>query len=73
MADNNSACAYVSRDILDFLIKTGQPVHKSICLGKVPCPHNDCGGTKNFFEESGIYYRFRIKHKEQFTTLARNE
>ena len=76
MADDSNAYAYVSRDrrdILDFLIKTDRPVHKSICLGKVPCPHNDCGATKDFFEESGICHHFRIKHKEQFTTSARNE
>ena len=68
MADDSNAYAYVSRDrrdILDFLIKTDRPVHKSICLGKVPCPHNDCGATKDFFEESRNRIRENTKNNLQ--------
>ena len=70
MADNTY---YVNKDILDFLIKIDRPVHKSICLKKVLCAHDGCGGKNDFFDENGISHHFRIKHKRQFTTSDRVE
>ncbi|XP_028418503.1 uncharacterized protein LOC114543889 [Dendronephthya gigantea] len=63
----------MAEDVLKSLITINRPVHKSICLGKVLCPHNECYANQKFFDENGICHHFRVKHKQEFTTTDRVE
>ena len=64
MADD----AYADKDILTFLTTIDRSVHQSVCLGKVLCPHKECGEKNDFYDENGICHHFRIKHKQKYTT-----
>ena len=47
--DNENANAIANEDIALILKEVERPVHTSISLGKVICPHTDCLDKKLFY------------------------
>ena len=71
--DNKNANAIANEDIALILKEVERPVHTSISLGKVICPHTDCLDKKLFYFDQGIAHHYRVCHKQEWKLSLKNE
>jgi hypothetical protein len=62
-----------NEEIAQILSEFERPIHRNVCMGKVLCPNEECISRRDFFLENGICHHLRIRHKQEFTSEARDE
>ena len=62
-----------NEDIALLLEEVERPVHTSISLGKIICPHTNCLDKKLFYFEQGIAHHYKVCHKQEWKPSLMNE